>query len=247
MEGIPHDLDLAARCAFSHRVFRQHEASPRTAPRRVATRRFASQRNATRKRTYMKTVVAHLKSISPYSQSKHYVVEKLQGESPDDHYRRTWRNHMHFDKEGMTFIPPGAFKNCLSEAAKFMSISIPGKGKATYTKNFEAGVLALKPMMLGIHRDQVECESLFLPSDGRRGGPKRVDKYYPFFPEWEGPVEFHVVDETVLQTMASDKNKTIFEHVLEGGGQFIGIGRFRPRMNGWYGRYKIKDFAIMEA
>lgn len=209
----------------------------------------------------MKTVIAYLKSISPYSQSKHYVVEKLQGESADDHYRRTWRNHMHFDKEGMTFIPPGAFKNCLSEAAKFMSISIPGKGKATYTKNFEAGVLAMKPMMLTVlqdpknpkskrvplHKDLVECESLFLPSDGRRGGPKRVDKYYPFFPEWEGDVEFHVVDETVLQSTVADKDKTVFEHVLEGGGQFIGIGRFRPRMNGWYGRFKVESFKIMEA
>ena len=44
-----------------------------------------------------KTVRAHLKSISPYSQSKHYIVDKLQGEGHDDYYRRTWRNHMHAD------------------------------------------------------------------------------------------------------------------------------------------------------
>ena len=194
----------------------------------------------------MKTCVAHLKSISPYSQSKHYVVDKLQGESADDHYRRTWRNHLHVDASGNVFIPPSTFKNCLSESAKFMSISVPGKGKNLYTKHFEAGVLVVKPIMLGIHRDQIECENLFLPSDGKRGGTKRVDKYYPFIPSWEADVEFEIIDETVLQSSAADKNKTVFEIVLEGGGQFIGIGRFRPRMNGWYGRYRIESFNVME-
>jgi hypothetical protein len=194
----------------------------------------------------MKIVIARLKSIAPYSQSKHYPKDRIQGESDDDHYRRTWRNHMHCDVDGQVFIPPGSFKNCLSDAAKFMAIPIPGKGKALYTKNFEAGVLVVKPMMLGIHRDQVECENLFLPSDGKRGGSKRVDKYYPFFPNWHGEVEFHVIDETVLQSWVGDKTKTVFQHVLEGAGQFIGIGRFRPRMNGWYGRFKVDDFTMQE-
>jgi hypothetical protein len=197
--------------------------------------------------TVMKTCIARLKSLSPYSQSKHYVAEKLQGEGFDDYYRRTWRNHLHAEPNGATFIPPSAFKNCLSDAAKFMSISIPGKGKATYTKNFEAGVLVIKPMPLGVHRDQVECEELFLPSDGKRGGQKRVMKYYPFFPSWNGEVEFTILDETVLQSWIADKQKTVFEHVLEGAGQFIGIGRYRPRMNGWYGRFKVEDIAIVDS
>lgn len=194
----------------------------------------------------MKLCIAYLKSISPYSQSKHYVKDKLQGESEDDHYRRTWRNHMHCAKDGEVYIPPGAFKNCLSEAAKFLSIPIPGKGKALYTKNFEAGVLVTKPLHLGISREAVECENLFLPSDGRRGGSKRVDKYYPFIPEWEGPVEFIIVDETVLQSCTHDKTKAVMLHVLEGAGQFIGIGRFRPRNNGFYGRFKVESFTTSE-
>lgn len=152
---------------------------------------------------------------------------------------------MHADADGMTFIPPGSFKNCLSEAAQFMSISVPGKGKATYTKNFEAGVMVITPTKLGIHRDKVECESLFLPSDGKRGGSKRVDKYYPFFPSWDGDVEFIVVDDTILQSSIQDKTKTVFEQVLVGAGQFIGIGRFRPRKNGWYGRFSVENVKIM--
>jgi hypothetical protein len=194
----------------------------------------------------MKTVIANLASISPYSQSKHYSEPEMDGEGKDAHYRRTWRNHIHATTEGEVFIPPGSFKNCLSEAAKFMSISVPGKGKATYTKNFEAGVLVVKPSMLGIKRDEVECEQLFLPSDGRRGGPKRVDKYYPYFPSWKAQVEFIVVDETVLQPTIKDKSKTVFEQVLEGAGQFIGLGRFRPRNNGFYGRFKVLGIEVLE-
>ena len=116
----------------------------------------------------MKILTARLKSASPYSQSRNYSKELEAGESNDDNKRRTWRGHLHVDKDGVIFIQPTSLKNCLSEAAKFMSISVPGKGKATYTKNFEAGILVAKPATLGIKASDVQCEALFLPSDGRR-------------------------------------------------------------------------------
>lgn len=194
----------------------------------------------------MKYVIASLKSISPYSQSKNYEVERNQGEGHDDYYRRTWRNHMHFDENGIVFMPPTAFKNCLSEAAKYKSISIPGKGKATYTKNFEAGVLVAKPLSLGIHKDEVQFERLYLPADGKRGGSKRVWKYYPLIETWQGDVEFIVIDETVLQISKDDNKKTVFEMVLTDAGSYIGIGRFRPRNNGFYGRFEVQKIRMHE-
>jgi hypothetical protein len=197
----------------------------------------------------MKLVTAHLKSTpgSPYSQSRHYVVEKNQGEGYDDYYRRTWRNHMHTDETGSVVIPPGSFKNCLAESAKFLGIPIPGKGKANYTKHFEAGVLCFNTVQLGIKASDVQFEALFLPSDGKRGGQKRVDKYYPYIPSWEADVEFVVVDDTVIQRWVGDKDITVFEHVLDGAGKFIGIGRFRPRNNGHYGRFNVTSVKIAEA
>jgi hypothetical protein len=187
----------------------------------------------------MKLLYVKLKSVAPYSQSKFYEKEMEQGESADDHYRRTWRNHLHVDKDGVVVMPANGLKNCLSEAAKFLSIGVPGKGKATYTKNFEAGVLVVKNPSLGIKKEDVEYEALFLPSDGKRGGSKRVMKYYPVIPEWQTEVEYVVVDETVLQTSMKDKNKTVFQEVLEGAGQYIGLGRWRPRNNGIYGRFDV--------
>jgi hypothetical protein len=140
---------------------------------------------------------------------------------------------MHADAEGMVFIPPMAFKNCLSEAAKYLTMQIPGKGKSTYTKHFEAGVLVFEPMPLGVHKDKVSGEWFFVPSDGRRGSGKRVSRCFPVFPKWSGSVVFHIFDPTIT--------KDVFQRHLEEAGKFIGIGRFRPRNNGFYGRFEMKS------
>jgi hypothetical protein len=179
----------------------------------------------------MKTAIASLQSISPYSQSRHHDVMRDEKELPKDHEARTWRERVHADENGQIFIPPMAFKNCLSEAAKFLGKKIPGKRNATYTKHFEAGVLCIDPLPVGIKKDQVEGEWLFLPSDGKRGGGKRVDKCYPLIRQWAGDVTFKVLDETITDD--------VFKYHLEQAGAFIGIGRFRPRNNGYYGRFKV--------
>lgn len=179
----------------------------------------------------MKIAEATLKSVSPYSQSKHYDTPKLNKELPKDYEARTWRDRLHSDQDGNVFIPPMAFKNCIAEAAKYLSLNVPGKGKATYTKNFEAGVLVMEPLVLPIKKSDVEGEWLFLPSDGKRGSGSRVDKCYPVIRQWEGVARFYVLDDTITED--------VFKHVLGEAGKFIGIGRFRPRNNGFYGRFEV--------
>ena len=189
----------------------------------------------------MKTVVATLQSISPYSQGRHYVEDKKQGENPRDHEARTWRGRMHVNDEGFVYIPPMAFKNSLSEAAKFLGITIPGKGKATFTKHFEAGVLVIDPLILPIKAEDVTGQWLFVPSDGVRGSGKRVDKCFPVIPEWSGDVTFHVMDETLFTKIATPEGTmTAFEWHLRQAGTFIGLGVFRPRNNGFYGRFSVQ-------
>lgn len=183
----------------------------------------------------MRQVVVSLESISPYSQSRHYTTEKLPKENARDYEARTWRDRLHVNGDGKVFIPPMAFKNCLSEAAKFLGRQIPGKGKATYTKHFEAGVLVVDGLPLPVSKDEVEGEWLFVPSDGKRGGGKRVDKCFPLIREWSGDVMFYVLDETITEE--------VFTEHLKEAGNFIGIGRFRPRNNGMYGRFKCLGFS----
>lgn len=179
----------------------------------------------------MRTAMAHLRSITPYSQSKAFVSTKDRDETHDEFDTRVWRERCHANGKGVVFIPPMAFKNCISEAAKYKAIKIPGKGNSTYTKHFEAGVLCNEPLSLGVHLDDVKCERLFVPADGKRGGSKRVFRTFPIFHEWEGVVQFLIFDEII--------NNDIFEQHLIDAGQFIGIGRFRPRNNGYYGRFEV--------
>ena len=181
----------------------------------------------------MRKAICSLRSVSPYSQSRYLGEKKTRDETHDAFEKRTWRNRLHFDKSGQVFIPPMAFKNCLSEAAKYKSIQIPGKGKSTYTKHFEAGILVVDPLVLNVSKDEVDGEWLHVPSDGRRGGTTRVEKCFPVIHEWSGNVEFLIFDEIVTDE--------VFAEHLTDAGSFIGIGRFRPRNNGYYGRFSVES------
>jgi len=50
--------------------------------------------------------------------------------------------------------------------------------------------------------------------------------------QWGGEVEFCILDDII--------DKDVFQTHLEDAGQFIGIGRFRPRNNGFYGRFAVE-------
>lgn len=181
----------------------------------------------------MITAVAQLESVSPYSQSRHYEVDKLPKELANDFEKRTWRERCHVNEDGNVYIPPMSLKNCLSEAAKYLGIQIPGKGKATFTKHFEAGVLVMDPVVLPVKKEEIAGEWYFVPADGKRGSGSRVSKCFPVVPAWSGEAKFYVLDQTIT--------KDVFQQHLEEAGKFIGIGRFRPRNNGFYGRFSVKS------
>ena len=188
----------------------------------------------------MITATVRLKGVSPYGQSRNYAMDvpKNDKERADDYEKRTWQNRLHVVKggpsDGHIFIPPQAFKNCLSEAAKYLSMQVPGKGKSTFTRFFEAGVLVdPEPIVLPDLAADVASIWLYVPSDGKRGGSKRVWKCFPIINAWEVDVTFHVLDETITEEI-------FLKHIQEAG-RFIGIGFFRPRNNGYYGRFSVED------
>jgi hypothetical protein len=198
----------------------------------------------------MMKVIVKLKSVSPYSQSRPIQSAKGTGESADAFEERTWRERLHVDERGMVFIPPMAIKNCLPEAAKFLGETVPGKGKATWTKHFEAGLLIVDPIPLGIKAADVQGERLFVPADGVRGSGKRVWKVFPVVAEWIGAVEINVLDPLLISDIekcAKDITKCSLYRHLEHAGKFIGIGRFRPRNNGFYGRFSVEKFVVEAA
>lgn len=176
---------------------------------------------------------ATLESVSPYSQSKHFVIEKRTAqETHDAAERRLWRNRMHRNDDGCVFIPPMSFKLCLENAAQFRGDKVKGKGNATFTKHFKSGVMVVEPLQLSLKVDDVPGEELFVPSDGKRGGGSRVTKVFPLISGWGGKVNFIVLDETI--------DEDTFAATLADAGRFIGIGRFRPQNGGFYGRFAVK-------
>ncbi len=178
----------------------------------------------------MKIARVKLKSLSPYAQSRHYVdPPKGDRESPADYEKRTWRERMHYEPSGEVFIPPMSLKNSLAEAAQFLGHKIPGQRNATWSKHFLAGILVTEGVPLGIKKDDVPGQWLFLPSDGKKGGGSRVDKCFGRIDEWGGEATYYILDEKIT--------KDVFLEHLKVAGQFIGIGFFRARNGGFWGRF----------
>jgi len=192
----------------------------------------------------MKIIVAKIRGTSPVSFSRYYAQEvpKQPRQNDQDYEERTWRNRVHARPDGTVYIPAFAFKNALDNAGKYLSKQIPGKGKATYTKHFVAGVLVRDPLLLAVKKHQVEGEWRHVPADGQPGGAKRVLKCFPVIQRWGGEVIFTVLDDIITIDV-------LREH-LDVAGQFIGIGSFRPQNRGIYGRFvveKITELRVKRA
>jgi hypothetical protein len=179
----------------------------------------------------MRTCIASIEGLSPYSPSRAHETPALDKETKDAYEDRTWREKGHYAADGRLYIPPMAFKQSLDIAAKMLGRQIPGKGKATYTKFFLSGVLCMDPVMLQATRETVACERIHANADGVRGSGKRVWRKFPRVDEWSSVVTFHVV--------AAELTKDVFEEALEQSGAFVGIGRFRPQNGGFFGRFAV--------
>lgn len=191
----------------------------------------------------MKVYRASLVSASNLSFSKFYRVEAMPKESPDAYEARTWRERLHYDDKGHVYIPAMMQKNCLAGIAQYLGETIKGRGKRTWTKIFESGLICPFNSHLfdengaNISKDDVQPEWLFVPSNGRRGGETRVEKCFPLIKYWEADWIIQVVDESVT--------KDVLEHHLHEAGLFMGVGRFRPSKNGIYGRFALDSLDVL--
>lgn len=182
-----------------------------------------------------KAVTVTMESITPYSASRQHDTPLNEKEDRGAWEARTWREKLNVDDRGMAVIPAMAFKQALDKCAKVLSIQVPGKGKATYTKHFLSGVLCEADVPLGIHKDDVASVTINANADGVRGSGKRVKRTFPQIPRWTGKARFIVLDDAIT--------KEVFERVMKESGQFVGVGRFRPENGGLNGRFKVTSFA----
>jgi hypothetical protein len=184
----------------------------------------------------MKTCQVYFTGTSPYSASRAHQSEKLPKETADAYEERTWRNKAHIEK-GRVVVPAMGFKMGLDRAVKMLGRQIPGKGKSTYTKFFESGVIVTNNVPIAPEA-AISCERIHANADGIRGSGKRVWRNFPRVDEWAGVVEFYVI--------ADEVTKDIFEEAARYAGLAVGVGRFRPERGGFFGRYTVDKFVWSE-
>jgi len=131
-----------------------------------------------------------------------------------------------------------AFKMALPVASKKIGRQIPGRGKSTFTKFFEADVVCTGNCSLGVHKDDMPSISIWANSDGVRGSGKRVKRIFPQIDQWETVANFLILDDTIT--------KEVFEETLIAAGRGVGVGRFRPENGGMNGRFSCLDFQWSE-
>jgi hypothetical protein len=187
----------------------------------------------------MRIAVCHLKSISPYSQSRAHLTERLNRETPDQFEKRTWREKCHYNKDGNILIPPTSYKQALDRAALMISRPVPGKNRQTYSKFFLSGVMCIDQIVLPNKKDEVRGELVHCHANGRRGSGTRVWRTFPVIDEWKARVSFHVI--------ADEITPDVFEEALQQAGAFVGIGRFRAENGGTNGRWKVEKVEWQDA
>lgn len=185
-----------------------------------------------------------IKGVAPLFYGKHVQEKKTDKETAEQHENRTWPKKVHVGDDGGLFIPPFALKNGLEAAAKWLNKKIPGEGKATFTKRFRCGVHAWDNILLsnGVSdratMDCIEPLQLFVPSDGVRGGGKRVNKIFPKLEEWGGTGTAVIFDDKI--------GESVFEDALTALGQYIGFGSMRVENGGSNGRFKVVSLSFEE-
>jgi len=86
--------------------------------------------------------------------------------------------------------------------------------------------------------DCIEPLELFVPSDGVRGGGRRVTKVFPKLELWGGTGSAMIFDEKITEP--------IFEDALRALGQYIGFGSMRVENGGSNGRFAVTELAFEE-
>lgn len=177
----------------------------------------------------MEFSVAHvtLKSFSPYSQSKQHEEPILKGEQKGDYDKRTWLSKAHITDHGTLGIPAASLTQSIAEAAKYSKRQIPGQGKATWTAKFKSGIMLMDNLIdTGIKAENIGFVDVMCDAQGKTGSAvsSRVSRRFPQVPQWEAKFDVYILDPIITPE--------VFSEMVGIAGLFIGIGRWRPVMNG---------------
>lgn len=159
-------------------------------------------------------------------------------ETHEQFEQRSWPEKIRTNKDGFVLLNQFALKNALESAAKRLKRKIPGEGNSTFTKLFVQGVMiGAMPILKGVDgqpckADAFDPRPLFVPSDGKRGGGKRVYRIFPTIAGWSCDIDVIVIDPKITEDV-------LREHLTEAG-VFIGLGSMRAENGGVNGRFIVQ-------
>lgn len=176
---------------------------------------------------------ARIQGVTPYTQGRAMSSEKIDKEGHDAYDERCWRERATYDQDGNVTIPAQALYLALISVCKFYNETIPGHGKKTWTARFTRGVILRSAPVLEPARqvEDLECQKVHVPSDGRVGGSTRVWRRFPIFWPWAAEVELLVTDRLIPDE--------VVERYLEQSGVLCGIGTYRRESRGTNGQYEM--------
>lgn len=162
-------------------------------------------------------------------------------ETHDQFEKRTWQQKIRTNKEGLVVLNQFAVKNALEGSAKRLKRKIPGERNSTFTKLFMQGVMIGSIPLLKLpdgkpcRPDDFTGQPLFVPSDGKRGGGKRVYRIFPTIDAWRCDIDLIVIDPKITE-------EVLKEHLTEAG-VFIGLGSMRAENGGVNGRFTVEHIS----
>jgi hypothetical protein len=158
---------------------------------------------------------------------------------------RLWQKKVPVAGDGQCYINPFCVTNSLVSAAKWLGRKVDGK--AGFAGRFQKGVTPGGKVLLfkqGVKEipitiADVEPILLFVPSDGKRGSSKRVERIFPtVHPSWLARGDVYIWDGKITEEQFRDH--------LEAVGKFIGWGSMRVENGGINGRFKVDHVSFEE-
>ena len=193
----------------------------------------------------MKKVSISIVGVGPLMFGARITEEKRPDETHAQLEERSWLQRCNVDSDGDLCFKSAAIHRSLISASKWTSKKL--SGNKTYTKRFEGGMIAAMPFFKitngsdkPLRPDSCTKLTLDVPSDGQRGGKKRVQKFFPIInPGWRCCAEYYVTDEALTVGIIEEHAKT--------AGLHDGLGSMRIGNAGPNGMFVIDSVEIEDS
>ena len=191
-----------------------------------------------------------IQGLTQLSWGREADSDKQHNESHAQWEARIWRERAHVAKvngQRCCILPAINLKRSVESGAKACAMSIPGKGKCTFTAPMAAAFLPLGDAVIMLDgspflESQLTSITVGCDARGQKKATTRVMRTFPVIPAgWVADVRVMLNDDDLQQHW-----RAIHQFIARAGTR-EGIGRWRPGTGGLNGQYIVTQFAGLDA